>query len=383
MSDAQTISFFDITDLRNDGDALNNFARRLGLLPAFDQTLDCIVCGGNGTLRLEVERARADGYRWVCRRGNNVAAAKKKPKICTHSAVYSNGTLFSNLHLERWQYLAFVWLFLRKSSMEICVSLSQISKKTFTAWIRELGLILEKALLKGAPMIGGVGHIVEIDESLFGKRKYNRGHRVHGVWIFGGIDRTTGEMFALPVEKRNAAALTLIIKHFIKPGTTIHSDMWAAYRKLADAGFVHATVNHSVEFKAPDGTHTNTIESIWRHMKACRSTHGKQWHLIAGRLALFMLRHRCTAQNLDLFDEFCRAARQIFNFKTPAPLEHASSTREIAYNKLLDDLDAAYGNNDGDIITAEESAEDEISSAISSVDAGAIDNYAEDPDWDL
>ena len=36
MSDAQTISFFDITDLRNDGDALNNFARRFGLLPALD-----------------------------------------------------------------------------------------------------------------------------------------------------------------------------------------------------------------------------------------------------------------------------------------------------------------------------------------------------------
>ena len=40
--------------------------------------------------------------------------------------------------------------------------------------------------------IGGVGKIVEIDESKFGKRKYHRGRRVDGVWVFGGIERENG-----------------------------------------------------------------------------------------------------------------------------------------------------------------------------------------------
>src|SRR5947207_2250924 len=31
--------------------------------------------------------------------------------------------------------------------------------------------------------IGGEGVIVEIDEIKMGKRKYNRGHRVEGVWV--------------------------------------------------------------------------------------------------------------------------------------------------------------------------------------------------------
>ena len=382
MSDAQTISFFDVTDLRNDGDALNNFARRFGLLPALDLILDCDECGGNQTLRLRIDHFRPDGYRWKCKHGNNVAPAKKKPKLCNHFAEYSKGTLFSNLHLERWKYLAFLWLFVRKTNMKISVSLCQISTNTFTAWKREFGFMLEKAILNAAPMIGGVGHIVEIDESLFGKRKYNRGHGVHGAWVFGGVDRTTGEVFALPVEKRNAAALTLIIKHFIKSGTTIHSDQWAAYRKLSDEGFVHATVNHSIEFKAPDGTHTNLIECMWRHFKACHSTHGKQYHLIAGRLALFMLRHRCKAQNLDIFEEFCRLVRPIFDFKKSQPLGEASSTRESAYNKLLEDLDVAYGNEDVDIMAAD-NVEDDLSSSISSVDVGAVNDFVDDPDWDL
>lgn len=38
--------------------------------------------------------------------------------------------------------------------------------------------------------IGGEGIVVEIDESKFGKRKYNRGHRVDDVWILGGVERT-------------------------------------------------------------------------------------------------------------------------------------------------------------------------------------------------
>ena len=36
--------------------------------------------------------------------------------------------------------------------------------------------------------IGGPGKRVQIDESKFGKRKYHRGHRVEGQWVFGGIE---------------------------------------------------------------------------------------------------------------------------------------------------------------------------------------------------
>ena len=35
--------------------------------------------------------------------------------------------------------------------------------------------------------IRGIGKVVEIDESKFGKRKYSRGRPVEGQWVFGGI----------------------------------------------------------------------------------------------------------------------------------------------------------------------------------------------------
>ena len=43
--------------------------------------------------------------------------------------------------------------------------------------------------------IGGVGKIVEIDESKFGKRKYNRGRRVEGQWVFEDVERGSNNVF--------------------------------------------------------------------------------------------------------------------------------------------------------------------------------------------
>ena len=61
----------------------------------------------------------------------------------------------------------------------------------------------------------------------------------------------------------------IIKNNHVLPGTTILSDCWAAYNRIIDLDrqYDHRTVNHSLTFVAPDGTHTNSIESTWRAAK--------------------------------------------------------------------------------------------------------------------
>ncbi len=116
--------------------------------------------------------------------------------------------------------------------------------------------------------IGGPGCVVEIDESKFGKRKYHRGKREEGVWVFGGIKRESKRCFFEIVEDRSTQTLIPLIKKYIKPGTQIISDCWKAYSSLEKEGYTHLTVNHSKEFKNPEtGACTNLVESTWHAVK--------------------------------------------------------------------------------------------------------------------
>ena len=58
-------------------------------------------------------------------------------------------------------------------------------------------------LLRILVKLGGEGVEVEIDESKFGKRKYNRGRIVEGPWVFGGVDKISGDFFMVTVPKRD------------------------------------------------------------------------------------------------------------------------------------------------------------------------------------
>ena len=151
----------------------------------------------------------------------------------------------SHLMLEEILKLSYMWVWrcdqefiLRECCMGSCSTIVD-----WCSFAREVCAII---LGVESQPIGGVGKIVEIDESEFGKRKYHKGSRVDGVWVFGGIERES-RCFMVSVEDRTAANLIPIIKQYILPGTKVMSDCRKSY-DTEEEGYIHGTVNHILEF---------------------------------------------------------------------------------------------------------------------------------------
>ena len=118
----------------------------------------------------------------------------------------------------------------------------------------------------------GPGVAVQIDESLFThKPKYHQGRPARSEqWVFRLVDTSyrpvRGVMHLVPT--RDAATLLPIIQQYVLPGSIMHSDEWRAYSSIQSRlGLQHFTVNHSVTFVAPNGAHSQNIESYWNKAK--------------------------------------------------------------------------------------------------------------------
>lgn len=92
---------------------------------------------------------------------------------------------------------------------------------------------------------------------------------MEGQWVFGGIEEDSRKCFIVTVEDRSEKTLLKHIQEWIEPGSTIVSDRWKAYSNLAKYGYIHKTVNHSIEFVSPERYDTNKQEGHWRQMKKC------------------------------------------------------------------------------------------------------------------
>ena len=156
--------------------------------------------------------------------------------------------------------------------------------------------------------IGGPGVIVQVDEAQIGRRKYERGRVRRDTWVLGLIDEA-GQLRMEICSKRDANTLLPIIQKHCLPGSVIHTDGWPAYRGLKSLGYDHAHVNHSVEFVAPDGTHTQRIESQWRALRRRFHSGGLRHDDIGDHLIEYMWRRKCRQDGVDPFVDLVRILR--------------------------------------------------------------------------
>ncbi len=217
-------------------------------------------------LKLEIQRCRycLGNVSLLKGKENNIRCTKK---ICRKSDILIKNEIFNNSPLLQEKIVEAVYMLLLGTKKTDITNLTDVSLKVIRKILIYLGKIAKENLNK--KKIGGNKVIVEIDESKFGKRKYNRGHRVNGTWIIGGVERTTErKIFLAAIEKRNRKNINSIIEKNIIQGSIIYTDCWRGYSDLQKK-FVHNTVNHSIGFKNHlTGVHTNTIEGTWFAIKS-------------------------------------------------------------------------------------------------------------------
>jgi transposase-like protein len=220
------------------------------------------------------------------------------------------GTFFYGSKMDCRDILLLALLWLSKASVETAQFLSGNAHQTVSTFYGHFRQLISSALNEEDQIIGGNGIIVEVDETKLGKRKYNCGHRVDGIWVVVGIERlNNGKIFLVPVQDRSSETLSQIISDHIIPGSEIHTDLWKGYNGIGDMGYTHFTVNHSQNFVDPySGACTNTVEGLNSGLKRRILPRNRTSNHIGEHLGEYVWRR----QNKDrLWDAFINAIKDV------------------------------------------------------------------------
>lgn len=140
---------------------------------------------------------------------------------------------------------------------------------TIVDWLNFCRDICTQYFLLHPIILGGEGSVVEVDEAVLVKRKYNVGRAIRETWCFCMYDVNMKFGVVYVIENKNANVIYPLIQRHVLIGTSIHSDSARVYMNLPSIGYPVLSVNHSIgQFKNYEtGATTNHVEAFWQRVK--------------------------------------------------------------------------------------------------------------------
>jgi len=200
---------------------------------------------------------------------------KCKAKECHKKFTVTTGTIFENtkISLRIWFAAMYLCTAHKKgvSSLQLCRDLNITQK---TAWFL-LHRIREMLNYNNVDQLDGT---VEVDETYIGgkhRNKHAKARKLLNEKGTGAINKTPvvamlqrdGSIVTIVTPLANGEAIKPFIYKHVKPGSTVITDGFGAYKGL-DAHYTHEVVMHSEnEYVREGNIHTNTLEGFWSQLK--------------------------------------------------------------------------------------------------------------------
>jgi len=111
---------------------------------------------------------------------------------CKHSQSVRKWSFFEDLKLTILQILSVIFCCAAKVAVKSAAAITGIRSRSLSQWYQYMREKSSESLINSPNYtFGGVRVIVQIDESVVAKRKYNVGHYVEQQWVLGLYDTAT------------------------------------------------------------------------------------------------------------------------------------------------------------------------------------------------
>ena len=166
--------------------------------------------------------------------------------------------------LEPWKMGRLVTEWIYKTPARVAARKLNLNNKTADLWYGKI----RQGILSQPDNVFFDG-IVEIDETYLsdGIAGQKRTATADKVAVFGIYSRKYRQVFATVVDRPSTEYLMPLILDHVAKGSTVHSDMFGAYRYLKDMGYKHYAIPHGHTYSLGYGVHSNSIESFWRFLQ--------------------------------------------------------------------------------------------------------------------